>query len=46
MNVEKMMAKYGALAGLDREKSHPHTLRRCGGCQTGDCEAGQGEVCE
>jgi site-specific recombinase XerD len=27
MNVEKMMVKYGELAGLDREKSHPHTLR-------------------
>jgi len=27
MNVEKMMVKYGESAGLDREKSHPHTLR-------------------
>jgi site-specific recombinase XerD len=27
MNVEKMMVKYGELAGLEREKSHPHTLR-------------------
>jgi len=27
MNVEKMMVKYGELAGLKRDKSHPHTLR-------------------
>lgn len=27
MNAKKMMVKYGALAGLDRDKSHPLALR-------------------